>query len=219
MSKTKVKPKKRKTAAPPSANGQAQKPETPTAELAAESLQRIARVERELEGAEQAETDAKVVAREAKAKKERLRKHLAEVIREETGAEPNLFTAKTAAAVASANGQASPAKQVEDESWRNEKLENLVLPGRIITILAELDIHTLGHLTDWQDPNKNGGKYNRLEQVKGLKGASITTIEEATSKFWADWNERQKERKAQAKEVVEDVAEATQLDAGDEGGE
>lgn len=170
----------------PSANGDGH-PEIPP-NLSAEALERIGRAERQLKDAESAMEIAKEKAKEAKSKAERLKTRLREVIREETGAVPNLFAAKNAEHGTNGDGQTPAA---DDDSWRAVRLDTLTIPPGTLKKLEEADIRTIGELTDWQDPAKNGGRENRLDQIKGIKGAAITRIDDALAAFWADWRERQ----------------------------
>lgn len=199
--KAKRGPKKHK-AAPPSPKLKKEKtdPGPP-----AEALRAIKFAEEDLNKAENEHDQIKVKLREAKAKKERLRERLHEVIKEETGLEPSLYSETTKAAVQNIN-TASP---VDDESWRTYPLKTLKIPKGTLAKLEESNIKTIGDLVDFQDPAKNDGRQNRLDMIKGIKGAAITKLEDATTEFWADWNAKK------ANAIIDTVAEAVKVPESD----
>jgi hypothetical protein len=131
---------------------------------------------------------------------EKKRKRLHEIIDEETGNTPNLFAAKTAAAVKAGNA--------EDESWRDEPMSALDIAEGTVAKLAAEHITTVGEYCDYLKPQANGFQ-PRLTDIKGIGAAAVTSIEDAIEKFFA-------ERKARAAEIVEDVAEATDPEAQDD---
>lgn len=165
-------------------------------DLAAESLARIADAEKALEIAEEEEKEAKIEAREAKAKRERLRKELHRIIREETSNEPTLFNRPS-------TRSESFATPDDGDDWRSVPLNSLGLPAGLLGKLAEANIETMGELSDWTDPTKNSGREKRLTDIKGIGPGAIEKIEAATTQFWAERNKRR------AQHVVEEVAEAT----------
>lgn len=160
--------------------------------LASEALERIALAERELQTVEEQYKTAKVSAREYKAVMEKKRKRLHEIIDEETGNTPNLFAAKTLTQ-AKADGT--------DESWRDEPMSALDIAEGTVGKLREEHITTVGEYCDYLKPQANGFQ-PRLTDIKGIGAKAVTSIEDAIEKFFA-------ERKAAAKEVVDEVADAT----------
>jgi hypothetical protein len=126
-----------------------------------------------------------------------------------TGKEPpNLFNPP------SANGTAAPTSPAPvnnpppvdctglDESWRSVPLSELIplgLPKGKVEAMAEHrpPLECLGDVTDYL---KN--TYHRLQDVKGFGQAAVDKFDDALEKFWA-------KRKAEAKTIVNGVAEST----------
>ena len=175
------------------------KPDIPP-DLAAESLARIADAGKALEIAEEEEKEAKIEAREAKAKRERLRKELHRIIREETSNEPTLFNRPPPRTDAASTASATPD---DGDDWRSVPLNSLGLPAGLLGKLAEANIETMGELSDWTDPTRNGGREKRLTDIKGIGPGAIEKIEAATTQFWAERNKRR------AAIIVDEVADAT----------
>lgn len=219
---SKSKGAKRFKAAPPSPKLKKKVPKLPVG-IASDSLRHIVAAEAHLKRCEDEWEKAKKVAREYKAKKEQAREELHRIIQEEGGNDPGLFAGPTRAAMASMNGTGHAPAIVEDEAWRDVPLKHINIPKGICeTLHSEANIDTLGELTDYTDPNKNGGRQNRLDQIKGLGAGKIQRIEEATTAYWADRKKASEQRREEASKVVEDVAASTAVnqaafdDAGDE---
>lgn len=175
--------------------------------VAGEALHRIKEAEHDLASSEAKYNEAKVSAREAKASMEKKRKRLHEIIAEEVGSIPSLYSAQTQAAVVEGN-----------EPWRSEPISNLTVPGRIVKALAAHHITTIGEYCDYVKPQANGFM-PRLTDVPGMGPAAITAFEDAMDKFWTEQKKKDAERTKEVGEAIEEVADSTKLPEPSENGD
>lgn len=225
MTKTATKPKKKSAKATKAKAPKVKSPIPPG--LALEALQRIAGAERQFDSAVSEMNFKKEAYKTAKSNVERLRTKLHVCIREETGNEPSLFTGvkekkgkKGAAATAepSTNGYTTSDVQLvdgkEDESWRHVKMTALGIAPGLCKALAKEGIATVGEYADWMKPGADG-KEKWLTNIKGIGEGAVTKIEDAVENFFREHNAKLERQKQMASEVVNKVADSTELPSND----
>lgn len=187
-------------------------------ELSAEALERIAEAEEEVAEAEREYEASKKTASAKKKQWETAVAQLQRVIRSENEQLP-LFdrgvkkssTIPVAAVPAPEPPPVKPAKPAEDESWKQVLISALStpdgapLPQGIRDALAEVEILTMGDLSDWTAP-KPKGKGKRLTDIPGIGEGKAARIEEAALHFWGQRQVATLERVAE--ELDQEVAEA-----------
>jgi hypothetical protein len=190
----------------PSANGTSSPEPSANGSSVDESLQAIAAAERALEEAEEKCEDLKVDYREARAAKEKARKKLHEIIREETGLEPTLFNqrrngktpAETATSAAIEQTAESKATASDDEV-RRTPMKSLGLPKGIIEKLGGAGVTTLGDYYDFVKVNEQGwGK--RITDISGIGKAAVDKIEAAVLEYVEELARQRKAKVEQAEE-------------------
>lgn len=78
-----------------------------------------------------------------------------------------------------------------DVAWRSLKIEDeLGLTPGLLGNLHNANIHTIGDLTDFQNPETNGGRHKVWEDVQGVGPKAVDKIDDAMAMFWAKWNSR-----------------------------
>lgn len=175
-----------------------------------ESLLAIRDAEAALEAAESRYEDARVLAREAKAEKEKLRKKLHQIIQEETGLEPTLWqhrngTPAERKSKAAVKDAAESNATATDDEVRKTPLASLGLAKGIVEKLGGAGITTLGDYYDYTKVNDQGwGK--RITDIPGIGQAAVDKIEAAVLEYV---EELAKERQKKAADVVHTVADAT----------
>jgi hypothetical protein len=93
------------------------------------------------------------------------------------------------AAAAAAVALAPP--EPEDDSWKKVSVNELDLSPRLVDILNDADIFTLGHLADWGAKPKG----NKLTDIPGIGEFYEAKLEEAYASFWADWTRTIEDRR------------------------
>lgn len=108
--------------------------------------------------------------------------------------------------------QAAPAtttRNPDDNSWRDEPIENLNIPETLVGKLMQAGIEDIGGLADWSSSGK------RLIDIAGVGAAKATKIEEAMDEFWKTWQWAASEREEVA-EVAGEEADVATDEATDE---
>lgn len=152
------------------------KPPVLSLDEATDSLKQIAAAERVVKECESVLLMKKSDAKEAKERLGKALEKLHRIIREVTGNEPNLFNGAAKAATA----------PPPEEDWRKVPITSLNLTTGVEKNLNAANIHTMGDLVDYTDPNKHGGKQQRITDIKGIGESAAGVIEAATTQFWEE---------------------------------
>ena len=167
---------------------------TVTAEPATASehdlLQQIAEAEKDCAKAESNMSRAKAALKAAKGKYGKQVESLRSLCRAlQIADRPLLHYAEEAGKQRANNAESNPnatgettEPSTEDDSWKEFPIADLDIPDGIVKILHNAEITTMGDLAGYSAAGK------QLSDLKGLGAAKLTQIDDATEKFWSQWN-------------------------------
>jgi hypothetical protein len=194
----KHKPRRQKAAAQTNgtANGHAPPAPITASSEDAEVLASIRSKVTEIGAARDSAKERKAAYKDAKSRVEDLSVELEEMIRESNVEMPLFNGAKP-----SANGATAP-PAADDEGWREEKISGLT--PKILSALGDHGLHTWGDLVDYQTPGPSGYQ-QRLTDIKGIGRGAVDKVDDARDQFLTKWRQEQDRRRAEVREVIEEV--------------